>query len=110
MNTKEFDLQRALAELYARNLPDELASRHGTGSQAGRNAYFAWAGGVDPGDPHYYRIQTSTFLIELDDTQDNANHIHSVWRDLRDDFGGDLLRAHYETSHRDWQAPEGRWL
>jgi len=101
LNTKEFDLLRALAELYARNLPDELAHRRMEQiDRAGRNAYFAWAGGVNPGDPHYYRIQTSTFLIELDDTQDNANHIHSVWRDLRDDFGGDLLKAHYETSHR----------
>ena len=101
LNTREFDLLHALAELYARNLPDDLARRRMEQiDQAGRNAYFAWAGGVNPGDPHYYRIQTSTFLIELDDTQDNANHIHSVWRDLRDDFGGDLLKAHYETSHQ----------
>jgi hypothetical protein len=64
-----------------------------------RDMFFAWAGGTNPGDPHYYRIQTSAFLIEFDDTQDNANHIHSVWRDLRNDFGGDLLRAHYETGH-----------
>jgi hypothetical protein len=40
-------------------------------------------------------------LIELDDTQDNANHIHSVWRDFNGDFGGDLLKAHYENSHQD---------
>jgi len=40
-------------------------------------------------------------LIELDDTQDNANHIHSVWRDFNGDFGGDMLKAHYETSHRE---------
>lgn len=101
MNAKQFDALRALAELYARNLPDELAKRRVQEiDQAGRNAYFAWAGGINPGDPHYYRIQTSSFLIEFDDTQDNANHIHSVWRDLRNDFGGDLLRAHYETGHR----------
>jgi hypothetical protein len=41
-----------------------------------------------------------SFLIELDDTQDEANHIHSVWRDLTGDFGQDLLKQHYETSHR----------
>ena len=100
MSTRQFDALRALAELYARNLPDELAlHRIAQIDQAGRNAWFAWAGGTNPGDPHYYRIQTASFLIELDDTQDKANHIHSVWRDLRNDFGGDLLRAHYESSH-----------
>jgi hypothetical protein len=100
MNRKQFDALRALAELYARNLPDELARRRLEQiDRAGRNAHFAWAGGTSPGDPHYYRIQTPSFLIELDDTQDHANHIHSVWRDLRDDFGGDLLKAHYETGH-----------
>jgi hypothetical protein len=101
MNAKQFDALRALSELYARNLPDDLAQRRMDQiDAAGRNAYFAWAGGVNPGDPHYYRVQTASFLIEMDDTQDGANHIHSVWRDLRGDFGGDLLRAHYETSHR----------
>jgi Protein of unknown function (DUF3500) len=43
-------------------------------------------------------------LIELDDTQDNANHIHTVWRDFNGDFGGDLLKAHYETSHGNQKA------
>jgi hypothetical protein len=100
MSATQFDALRALAELYARNLPDEFAKhRMAQIDQAGRNAWFAWAGGTNPGDPHYYRIQASSFLIELDDTQDKANHIHSVWRDLRNDFGGDLLRAHYESSH-----------
>ncbi len=100
LNAKQFEALRALSELYARNLPDDLAKRRlDQIDAAGRNAYFAWAGGANPGDPHYYRIQTSTFLIEFDDTQDGANHVHSVWRDLRNDFGGDLLRAHYETSH-----------
>ena len=68
--------------------------------RAGRQIYFAWSGGIDKGDPHYYRVQTPSFLIEFDDTQDNANHIHSVWRDFNGDFGGDLLKAHYETDHR----------
>jgi hypothetical protein len=67
-------------------------------SQSG--LYFAWAGGIEKGDPHYYRIQTPTFLIEYDDTQNNANHIHSVWRDYEGDFGVDLLADHYQTSHK----------
>ena len=105
MNARQFDALRALVELYAYNLPDDLAGRRMDQiDKAGRNVHFAWAGGVKPGDPHYYRVQTPSFLIELDDTQDNANHIHSVWRDFGGDFGGDLLQAHYETSHRSEKA------
>ena len=100
MNARQFDALRALVELYAYNLPDELAKRRMDQiDKAGRNVCFAWAGGIKPGDLHYYRVQTSSFLIEFDDTQDNANHIHSVWRDFNGDFGGDPLRAHYEASH-----------
>jgi len=101
MNTGQFDALRALVELYASNMPDDLAQRRMDQiNKAGRNVHFAWAGGIKPGDPHYYRVHTPAFLIELDDTQDNANHIHSVWRDFDGDFGADLLKSHYETSHR----------
>ena len=101
MNNKQFDALHALVELYAYNLPDDLAQRRMEQmDKAGRNVFFAWAGGIHSGDPHYYRVQTPSFLIELDDTQDNANHIHSVWREFKGDFGGDLLKAHYETDHR----------
>jgi len=101
MNARQFDALRALVELYAYNMPDDLAGRRVDQiNKAGRNVYFAWAGGIKPGDTHYYRVQTPSFLIELDNTQDNANHIHSVWRDLNGDFGGDLLQVHYETGHR----------
>jgi Protein of unknown function (DUF3500) len=53
---------------------------------------------VQPGQPHYYRIQGPTFVVEYDNTQDNTNHIHTVWRDFDHDFGLDPLRAHYLTS------------
>jgi hypothetical protein len=58
---------------------------------------FAWAGATEPGigNRHYYSIAGPTFLAEYDNTQDDANHIHSVWRDLRNDWGKDLLAAHY---------------
>src|SRR6266536_4351163 len=102
INTRQFDALRALMELYAHNLPDDGADyRMDQINKAGRNVYFVWAGGIKPGDPHYYRVQTPSLLIELDDTQDNANHIHTVWRDFNGDFGGDLLKAHYETNHRE---------
>jgi hypothetical protein len=58
--------------------------------------YFAWAGSMEKGQGHYYRIHGPTFLIEYDNVQNNANHIHSVWRDLENDFGGDLLKKHYQ--------------
>jgi hypothetical protein len=58
---------------------------------------FGWAGTMDVGGPHYYRIQGPTFLIEYDNVQNNANHIHSVWRDFNGDFGRDILREHYKT-------------
>jgi hypothetical protein len=62
---------------------------------------FAWAGSLEPGEPHYYRIHGATLLIEYDNTQNDANHVHTVYRDLDRDFGGDALRAH----HR--RAPHG---
>ncbi len=65
--------------------------------------HFAWMGNMDPeikeGAGFYYRIQGPTILIEFDNTQNNANHIHTVVRDLTNDFGEDLLRLHYEKMH-----------
>ena len=51
--------------------------------------------GSEPGQGHYYSVAGPTFLAEYDNTQDDANHIHSVWRDLRNDWARDLLAAHY---------------
>ena len=60
--------------------------------------HFAWAGTLEPGEGHYYRVHAPVFLIEYDNTQNDANHVHSVWRDLQNDFGGDALARHYEES------------
>jgi hypothetical protein len=60
---------------------------------------FAWSGDLERGKRHYYRVQGPTFLIEYDNTQNDANHIHSVWRDFQGDFGRDLLRDHLKTAH-----------
>jgi len=62
------------------------------------NMYFAWAGSTEVGQRHYYRIHAPSILIEYDNTQNNANHIHTVWRDPVNDFGENLLRQHYETA------------
>jgi hypothetical protein len=60
---------------------------------------FAWAGPGEPGRGHYYAIRGPRFLIEYDNTQNGANHIHAVWRDLADDWGEDTLAAHYRAGH-----------
>jgi hypothetical protein len=60
--------------------------------------YFAWAGTSEAGQPHYYRVQTPHFVLEYDNIQNQANHVHTVWRDLTNDFGRDILRDHYEHS------------
>jgi Protein of unknown function (DUF3500) len=61
--------------------------------------HFAWAGGIEPEQKHYYRVHGPTLLIEYDNTQNDANHIHTVYRDLERDFGGDALRPHLAAAH-----------
>ena len=64
------------------------------------NIYFGWAGGLEVGDPHYYRLHGPTFVIEYDNTQNEANHIHTIIRDLKNDWGEDVLKQHYESAHQ----------
>jgi len=61
--------------------------------------HFQWAGGLKPGEPHHYLIQGPTFLIEYDNTQDGANHVHCIYRDFANDFG-DALVEHYQKQHQ----------
>jgi hypothetical protein len=91
-------LLRVIDEYLAR-MTDELAeARRARLADTDFDAVtFAWAGSIERGRPHYYRIQGPTFLIEYDNTQNDANHIHSVWRDFEGDFGRDLLREHYRS-------------
>jgi hypothetical protein len=97
------DQQRQLRELletYVNRYRQELAREDlDRISKAGwAKVTFAWAGGLEKGQGHYYRVQGPTFLLEYDNTQNRANHIHTVWRDLERDFGGDLLKEHYDSS------------
>jgi hypothetical protein len=95
--------QRALLmriiEAYASTMADDIASdRMAKLKSAGLDKItFAWAGPAEAGQKHYYRVQGPTFLIEYDNTQNNGNHVHSVWRDFEGDFGRDLLREHLKT-------------
>lgn len=61
---------------------------------------FAWAGSTEPGEGHYYAVRGEHFLVEYDNTQNDANHVHTVWRDSRRDWGEDLLATHYRSAHR----------
>jgi len=91
-----FDLITEFAERNRAELAEaEVIRIHRAGPT---KLFFAWAGPTEPGAGHYYRIQGEHFLIEYDNTQNNANHVHTVWRDLNNDFGDDLLKRHYEQN------------
>lgn len=101
MNAKQTEMLMDLLNVYADNVPEQMSTaRMDMVRKAGKNIFFAWSGVAQRGGPHYYRIQAPTFPVEYDDTQNNANHIHTVWRDLTNDFGADLLKQHYDSSHR----------
>jgi hypothetical protein len=100
------ELLLRLINEYLATMPEELAQKRfqNISSEELGEIRFAWAGGTKSGEPHYYRIQGKTFLIEFDNTQNSANHIHSVWRDFNGDFGRDLIREHYQESHHHRQT------
>jgi hypothetical protein len=102
-------LTELIAE-YSERLRPELASQDlAKILKAGFDKVgFVWIGGVEVGEPHYYRVQGPTFLLEYDNTQNNANHVHSVWRDFHGDFGEDILKQHYETAPHDHGHDEAK--
>ncbi len=101
MTAAQRDLLTKVIDAYAGLMaPDVAAQRMAKIKAAGiENIGFAWAGPVERGQRHYYRVQGPTFLIEFDNTQNNGNHVHSIWRDFNGDFGRDLLREHIKTAH-----------
>lgn len=102
MSSEQKAIFAALLDEYVQNLRASLAER--TLREIRTAGYekicFAWAGGTEPGQGHYYRLHGPTFVVEYDNTQNAANHVHTVWRDLKNDFGADLLRAHHEQDHK----------
>ena len=99
-SAQQEDLERLIRHYVGRARDDVAATDWQRIADAGLAATtFAWAGPLEPGRGHYYAIRGSQFLIEYDNTQDGANHIHSVWRDLTRDWGGDKLVDHYRTGH-----------
>jgi len=100
MTPAQRDMLMKVIESYTSIMADDIAAeRIAKVRKAGvERIAFAWAGEAERGRKHYYRIQGPTFLIEFDNTQDDANHIHSVWRDFEGDYGRDILREHLRTS------------
>ena len=92
---------RELVAVYAGRLRPELAQAElqKIADRGWNQVHFAWAGGLARGDAHYYRIHGPAFVIEYDNIQNDANHIHTTWRDFTGDFGRDLLREHHLRDH-----------
>ncbi len=101
MNGAQKELLMALVAEYVNQVRTDLAEQKladlkKTGVD---HLHFAWAGPVTKDEPHYYRIHGGDFVVEFDNRQDGANHIHSVWRDVENDFAADVLRDHLILYH-----------
>jgi len=97
MSTAQREILSSLLQSYIGRIHDDLADeqlRKVSGDNLDR-LHFVWAGSTEVGAPHYYRIQGGDLLVEYDQAQRNGNHVHTVWRDLSYDFGGDPLADHY---------------
>jgi hypothetical protein len=101
LTAQQAEVLRALLGVYVGRLPDDLANGEAAKFAGDRldALTFVWAGSLEPGQPHYYRIQGPRLVVEYDNTQRDVNHVHSVWRDPEGDFGDDVLAHHYRTAH-----------
>ena len=100
LDGEQRELLRALLGTYFNRVPEAVSPLARYDDAALDAVHVAWAGPTEPGLPHYYRVQGPNLLIEWDNTQRDANHAHSVWRDPDRDFGLDVLAAHREQYHR----------
>lgn len=105
MDVEQQQVLEALVRRYLERAPSAVSDRAWADAlDAGLDGLtFGWAGGFTPADGHYYSVTGPSLLLEYDNTQDDVNHVHSVWRDLRHDWGGDLLRQHYRQHAQDPQ-------
>lgn len=103
MNEEQGKLLLRLLRVYTSRMPPEMSDAYWEkmDNDGMGNIHFAWAGPIESGKPHYYRLHGPGFLIEYDNVQNDANHIHTVWRDFRNDWGEDILKEHYAHFHRD---------
>lgn len=99
-DTQRQMLWKVIEEYIGRFRPDLAIPVATRLSEAGwEKLTFAWMGGTGAGEGKYYRVQSPDFLFEYDNTQNNANHPHAVWRDFNGDFGADILSAHLKAEH-----------
>jgi hypothetical protein len=96
MRVDQREMLDALLRLYVDRLPDDVAAEEAAkfAGAALDAVHLLWAGGLEPGQPHYYRLHGPTILVEYDNTARDANHVHTVWRDPRGDFADDPLARH----------------
>ena len=107
MAGEQRELLARLVRHYVTRTNDELAGPYWRKLEAElEGVTFAWAGGEEPGQGHYYTIKGRSFLIEYDNTQNEANHIHSVLRDIPGDWGEDLIAEHYAQAHAPHQRAQ----
>ncbi|MPY88192.1 MAG: DUF3500 domain-containing protein [Luteitalea sp.] len=99
MTSEQRDLLMQIIDVYTSYMADDARAERMTElREAGIDKIaFAWSGEAERGKKHYYRIQGPTFLIEYDNSQNDGNHVHTVWRDFDGDFGRDLLREHVQA-------------
>ena len=98
--TQQQLLWSVIAEYVGRARPEVATAELAKMRTAGvGQIHFAWAGSTEVGQGHYYRIQGPGWLLEYDNTQNNNNHVHAVWRDLKNDFADDPLARHYSREH-----------
>lgn len=99
MNDAQKALLRRIILEYTERMRPELAAEALADIEKTGGVHFGWAGGKERGEPHYYRVQGKSFLIEYDNTQNDANHVHSVFRSFDGDFGRDILGEHLKQAH-----------
>ena len=96
MSSKHRDMLMKLIDSYASIMPPDIAAERMARIKAAGidKIMFAWSGAIEKGQRSQYQVQGPTFLIEHNNTQNNGNHIHAVWRDFNGDFGRDVLAEH----------------
>ena len=89
-----------ITEYVSRSPADFSADRLAALREEGIDGiHLAWGGALDRTGAHYYRLHGGNFVVEFDNQQNDANHIHSVWRDVDNDFANDVLREHLILYH-----------
>ena len=101
MSGTQREMLMTLASEYVTRIRADLAEEKLTALREGglEKIHLAWGGPVDRAQPHYYRLHGGDFVVEYDNRQNGANHIHSVLRDVNNDFAADVMRDHLLMYH-----------